>query len=351
MNGQRTIAIDCERMKYPYSGLYHYCFHLGRSLLETNRGDQIFCFYVPSSLENVFGDRCYLHQRSLHKFIFPSLKNIDVWHSTHQSTDYFPSDKGIKIVLTIHDLNYLYDDSKSHLKKKKFIEDVGKKIDRADALVCISEYTKADVERYFDISKKSCNVIYNGCNVEEINNLTTPSIIPNSQFLFTIGAITTKKNFHVLPSLLRDNDLTLIIAGITQSEEYKEKIIAEAKKYNVQDRVIFTGPVSENDKQWYLKNCAAFVFPSLSEGFGLPVVEAMYFGKPVFLSNLTSLPEIGGDAAYYFKNFDPDSMQKVLIEGLKDFEKNNLSEKVMQRAQQFSWRNSALKYHEVYNSL
>ena len=66
----------------------------------------------------------------------------------------------------------------------------------------------------------------------------------------------------------------------------------DGQKHNLQDRVICTGKISEFDKQYYLKHCTAFVFPSLREGFGIPPIEAMRFGKPVFISNNTSLPEV-----------------------------------------------------------
>jgi glycosyltransferase involved in cell wall biosynthesis len=176
----------------------------------------------------------------------------------------------------------MHNTNKTDKKKKKFLHEVEKKIKRASHVTFISSFTKEDVQQYIDLTNKPATVIYNGCNIEAINDLKEPLTAPQTPFLFTIGTITDKKNFHVLPVLLAGNDRLLIIAGITQSEAYKQLIIQEAIKYKVEKRVIFTGPITENDKQWYLKNCEAFVFPSLTEGFGLPVVEAMYFGKPIF---------------------------------------------------------------------
>ena len=148
-----------------------------------------------------------------------------------------------------------------------------------------------------------------------------------------------------MPALLAGNDRLLVIAGITQSELYKQKIIQEAIKHQVEKRVIFTGSISENDKQWYFKNCEAFVFPSLTEGFGLPVVEAM------FLSTHTSLPEIGGSVAYYFNSFDKEDMQQTIRQGLQHYHSTGASESVKARASLFSWKEAALKYLEVYRSL
>ncbi|RYG30374.1 MAG: glycosyltransferase [Chitinophagaceae bacterium] len=139
--------------------------------------------------------------------------------------------------------------------------------------------------------------------------------------------------------------------AVTNIKSYKNKIVDEAKKLGVSERIVFTGPISENDKQWYLVNCLAFAFPSLAEGFGAPVVEAMYFGKPVFLSDKTSLPEVGGDAAYYFKSFDPDAMKQVFEEGMAHYVHNNPRERIKNRASSFSWDATAQHYLNIYREL
>jgi glycosyltransferase involved in cell wall biosynthesis len=159
-----------------------------------------------------------------------------------------------------------------------------------------------------------------------------------------------KKNFHVLPSLLKAFDGELVITGIND-HIYKNDIIREARKHGVQDRLIFTGSVSENDKAWYYKHCEAFLFPSIAEGFGLPVIEAMYYGKPVFLSTYTSLPEVGGPHAYYFESFEPEAMRATLTKGLQHFAASNPVDAIRDWALQFSWEKAAGEYWQVYHSL
>src|SRR5690606_37805666 len=110
-----------------------------------------------------------------------------------------------------------------------------------------------------------------------------------------------------------------IISGNNQ-KEYGYEISKYITENSLQDKVILTGKVSDEAKQYYLENCTAFLFPSIREGFGLPPIEAMKFDKPVFLSNLTSLPEIGGDAAFYWDNFDPYYMKTFLFSKLNDFD-------------------------------
>ncbi len=351
-NSHPAIVVDCERMKYPHTGLYQFCLHLSNALIETNTNQQL-CFYTPPSAKTIFGTgQQYLTQHPLHKFSFPLLKNVSLWHCTYQGSAYFPFRKKVKKVLTLHDLNYIHDETKTGSKKKKFLAGVQRKIDASDAVVAISQFALTDAQAHLQLTGKPCSVIYNGCTIKEIASPATPAFAPQRPFLFSLGTITAKKNFHVLPRLLFNNDFLLVIAGITQSPAYKEKIRQEAMRLGVLDRVIFAGAVNETDKQWLLKNCSVFVFPSLAEGFGLPVVEAMYFGKPVLLSAAASLPEIGGGEACYFSSFGEEEMQRDLEVCLHRAQTDpSLKERLQQRARRFSWTEAALQYHRLYNEL
>ena len=132
----------------------------------------------------------------------------------------------------------------------------------------------------------------------------------------------------------------------------KKKIIQQAALHGVANRVKIIGPVSEQDKYWYYINCLAFLFPSLAEGFGAPAVEAMYYGKPTFLSTLTCLPEIGGNVAYYFHNFDPSSMQNEFEKGMHHYSSTNPKEAIINRTiYLFKWENAAAKYLKAYREM
>jgi glycosyltransferase involved in cell wall biosynthesis len=349
----KKILFDAERMKHPHTGLYHFCLHLGNALLNKIDVDkEEIDLFIPDNEKKNFKDNAnIIPLKSWHKFFLPNADKVDVWHATHQDTAYFPFNKEKAVVLTIHDLNYFHDKNKSEAKKNNFLAELQKKVNQSNHLTFISEYSLNDFKQYINIQHKPYTVIYNGCNIHEVEHLLEPTNKPNTPFIFTIGTITEKKNFHVLPALLHNNSYHLIIAGITQNEAYKKSILDEAVKYNVQDRIIFTGAISENDKQWYYKNCEAFVFPSLAEGFGLPVIEAMYFGKPVFLSTATSLPEVGGAAAYYFTSFEPSPMQQVFENGMCDYSNSNKTIQIKNQAAQFSWQKAADQYLEIYRSL
>ena len=349
----RQILIDCERMKNHYTGLHHFCYNLGSGLQKAiNPLSEQLTFFLPASEIGTFGnDQKYLLQKTWHKLLMPSLKEYAVFHATHQDTNYFPLRSRLPVVLTIHDINYIHSKSRNEKQKAFYIKQLKSKIDKAAHVVFISNYTKSDVMKYIDLAEKPVSTIYNGGGIAALQQLTAPAIVPTTSFYFTIGTIMEKKNFHVLPQLLCDNNNKLLIAGITQRESYKQEIINEAKKHGVADRVIFLGAVSENDKQWYIKNCEAFLFPSVAEGFGLPVVEAMNFGVPVFLSRHTSLPEIGGDVCYYFSSFEKEIMQDTIKKGLAHYNSTFAKDNIKKRANTFSWEKAAKQYLDVYRSL
>lgn len=334
------VFFDAERLKYPNTGLYHFCLQLGQAISKQFP----VTFFSPTG---ELSPRIPIH--FWNKWWLRPVSGAYIWHATHQDTEYFPTGSNARVVLTIQDLNYLHDARKSAAKKEKFKLQLQAKINRADYLVFISEYTQLDVQEHFELGNTPQRVIPNGCNLSEIPaDLPYPAMANGQPYLFAIGTIAEKKNFHVLPRLLVGNDRLLIMAGITQQAHYLEKIKQEAQDLGVSDRVIFAGAVTELDKMALYLHCEAFVFPSLAEGFGLPVVEAMHLGKPVFLSQFTSLPEVGGPEAYYFSDFEGASMRETLTKGLQDYHEHAKKQAIQAWSKQFDWSVAATSYLEVY---
>ena len=292
------IILDCDLMRYKDSGLYHYCLNLGvyvKKALDKDQAGRI-SFYVPSAEKKSFGPdaSCIIEKNWHEKFFKPFLWDCDIWHSPFQSGRILPkNNKHTKVLLTIHDLNCLYED-KPDKERIESLQKTQRLIDNSQAIVCISHHCKKDVLTHLDVKNKPVHVIHNGTHHVYIPPVKPGGYKPLKPFLFTMGYVNRKKNFHTLVPLLKDNDFDLIIAGKLDEQDYVNKMRLQATKLGVSERLHILGPVSEEDKAWYLKNCLAFMLPSLAEGFGAPVVEAMQFGKPIFLSNLTSLPEIGG---------------------------------------------------------
>jgi glycosyltransferase involved in cell wall biosynthesis len=346
-----SILVDLERMQYKHTGLYNFCYFLAMEMAQQVDDKQLqLCYYSPQQVIGMFGHNViYKNQHTLHKIFYSQLNKYNLVHSVHQDSAYFNQKINVPRVLTIHDLNFLYDDRKPSSKKELLLSRLEKKIMSAAHVVAISKFTLAELHKHFDLTNKPTSVIYNGCTINEVTHLVAPVYKPKRKFLFAIGVIMAKKNFHVLPCLLKHNDFELIISGVINDKVYAQEILHAAKKHGVADRVILTDAISNNDKNWYYKSCEAFVFPSISEGFGLPVIEAMYFEKPVLLSRATSLPEVGGNLAYYFDHFEPSHMQDVLARSLSHFNTNNaLPTMYKQHALQFNWNQAAKEYLEIY---
>src|SRR5690606_5748147 len=121
-----------------------------------------------------------------------------------------------------------------------------------------------------------------------------------------------------------------------------------AQQLGVANRVKILGAITDSEKYWLLKNCAAFCFPSLAEGFGLPVIEAMQFGTPVILSTATSLPEIGGPHALYLRDFSPESISQTSADFLNTTITPEMKARIIDWSMQFRWDIAAKKYWELY---
>lgn len=346
------IVFDCERMKYANTGLYYYCLNLWRALEQTISQEQ-FSVFAPTSSRSLFNPSVpMITQHSLQKFFMPSASPFQIWHSTYQSSQYLPRrNKKTKILLTIHDLNFLYED-KPEPKKKRCLARVQQNIDQSDAIVCISEFTKNDVLSYCDTSGKPIHVIYNGTNKLHLPSLGPRSYRPRTPFLFNIGAIKRTKNQHrILPLLQTNPALELILAGRHEDKEYAHFLRQYASELDVDERMHLVDEITEAEKSWYYHNCQAVVIPSLAEGFGLPVTEAMSVGKPVFLSGHTALPEIGKELAFYLHSFD--NIHEDFSAGMLHYGKavSQMEEAMKAYSATFCWEDAARKYRQVYQSL
>jgi len=353
MKERKSIVFDAERLKYPYTGLYTFCLSLGKALTELQTYHQIDpLFYVPSTAKGLFGSTAdYLIQKNTHKIFLPKPQNIALWHATHQQTDYFPFKTNIPVLLTVHDLNFLYDQTKNEKKKQKYLHDLQQKIKRATAIVTVSAFTADELAKNIDLGTKKPTIIYNGIDTQITDENHAPTYIPTKPFIFSIGTIVPKKNFHVLPQLLKNNNYELIIAGIVNDVEYKKQIIAEAQQLGVANRLQFTGTITDADKIWYYKHALCLAFPSLAEGFGLPVVEAMHWGTPLLLSQMGSIPEIAGDAGVYITHFEADHMQAQLAYLLQKASEPDYKDDLKNRAEKYTWQAAATKYMELYEEL
>ena len=342
-----SVGFDAEKIKHPNTGLNTFCYQLALALQQEGEtmDDADFKVYLPPIVKNYFGGNIKEH---IYRFYDRRLLFLPgrIWHQPFQGGKYFP--RGVhSTLLTIHDLNYLYEKGGKYREREERI--VQKRINRSDRIVAISEFTKNDILKNLDTQGKPIDVVYNGCSTYN-GEIIPPKEIPDRPFLFNVGTILPKKNVHVLPAILRGNDYLLYIAG--NHSNYEKEIWSKARKYGVENRIRIVGPVKEAEKHWYFKNCDAFLFPSIAEGFGLPVIEAMQYGKPCFLSRHTCLPEIGGDKAYYFNyEFDPDLMKQEFEEGMHHFTTQADRQTIIEHSQKYTWQKAAQAYWKIYREM
>lgn len=348
------IVIELERLRNPWSGLGQFCVHLGREILVAGeQSDDRYTLLAPPASEQYFGHGADMIQvKPKYKWFPPDLK-ADVWHCTHQDSQYLPRNSKTALLLTIHDLNFLERTDYPDWKKRLKLWQLQRRINRAQGLAYISRFAQEWAHAHLLIRQGTLEkVIYNGNNLDlTIAPAMRPEWMTEQPFFFSIG-IHPKKNYHsLLAALAAFPQYRWIIAG-ADSRHYQQQLKDTARALHVDHQLVITGPVSESEKNGLLAHCSGLLFPSLSEGFGLPVVEAMAMGKPVFLSRRTSLPEIGGPEAFYFDNETTEGVIQTIREGLANFANDpSKTARIKAHAAQFSWQKAASEYIQLYHEL
>jgi glycosyltransferase involved in cell wall biosynthesis len=356
---KKNILIDVERLKYPRSGIANVCISLIRGLDEKLCHFNYTLYGPEKNIPATQSDFKIINWKFWQKKIKINISSFSLIHVTHQLSDYFHSKKSNqKKVVTLHDLNFLHDKSSARKieKSKKLVQ---KNIGNADAIVCISEFVKNDFlkNKHLFILKNDVkvDVIYNGLTFPENENFSSDKKYEfiDRKFILNIGVLFPKKNQEVLLNLITGNERELVLITSSAKSEYKEIFLEKVKNLGLEKKVHILENVENREKYFLLQHCESYCHPSLAEGFGIPPVEAMYFGKPVFLSNLTSLPEIGGDLAFYFKDFSGDSMRKTYEDGIEKFnaDQENYITKLKERASKFGYKQMADSYEELYKIL
>lgn len=217
------------------------------------------------------------------------------------------SKRNIKYVVTIHDLIFkLHPEWYSGIDRMFYSEKMRQAIDKADAIIAISNQTKEDILDHFSVDENKIKVIYqswaNSYNTLKIDDIHVP-LLPKDYLLF-VGSFYERKNLkNVIWALADDRcrDIPLVVVG-NGKRRYKQMILELIQQTKLERQVLILDNVyDELLKQLYLR-AKAVIYPSLYEGFGLPVLEAWKCGKPVITSNNSSLKELGTKACYLLEN-------------------------------------------------
>lgn len=280
------------------------------------------------------------------------LGDFDIFHPTYYHK-YFLNHIGNKpFVLTFHDTT----NEKFHEQFPSLGGDMYELkqllLERATRVIAVSEYTKQEMLHYFDVDEHKVDVIYHGTAFTSIvPNGAAARVKTPSNFLLYVGNRADFKNFDffiksVKPLLSEHKELQVVCAGGKRFSADERRLLAEL---GIGERVMHHQ--IESDEMLYIlyQRALAFVFPSLNEGFGIPILEAFATGCPVVLSNASCFPEIASDAAVYFQPQDADS----ILHAVKEVVENQslralLAQKGKDRLRFFSGDQTAAKTLEVY---
>lgn len=285
---------------------------------------------------------------------------IDIVHSLHYI---FPIFVFAKKVIVIYDMTF-FNCPQYHVPAKvyffRFFIYLASFL--ADRIVADSKSSLDDFLQKFKVDRKKTRVIYLGkselfnpdLNTTRIENIKN-KYKTGEKYLLFIGTIEPRKNiknlilaFHRFS--LENNDYKLVIAG--KKGWYFQEVFRLPEKLGLNEKVIFTGFIDEEDKPYLIAAAKIFIYPSMYEGFGLPVLESLSCGVPTITSNISSLPEIAGDAALLINPASVDELYLNIKRLLSDeVLYARLKRKSIEQAKKFSWEKTAQETLEVYRSL
>jgi glycosyltransferase involved in cell wall biosynthesis len=372
------IGIDARPALNQRTGVGNYVYNLVQSLAKLNTNEEFVLF------SNSFKDRFNIEE-------FKELQNCSIRHSRYPNlalnllwkrfggnimqkltndsqvlhfTGQIPKNPGnLPSVATVHDLfNVKFPESVApefRVSRQAFARSL-KKIKK---IIAVSEYTKIDLINFLDIPKEKISVIHHGIETnsfpssadqDEINANIKNRFGGSGEYILCIGTLEPRKNYlktlEAFKIILKSfPDLKLVIAGGRgwQSDLIHQK----ASDLQLDSSVLFPGYVGYSDLPTLYKGASAFLFPSMYEGFGLPILEALSFNVPVAVSNVSSLPEIAGEAALKFDPNIPEDIAKQVIRLLEDSDlKENLKRLGNTRIKSFTWEETSKKTLDVYRS-
>lgn len=268
--------------------------------------------------------------------------------------------KGVKYVLTIHDLALCkfkgIGETSNVVKQKLFVRHSCR---IADKIAVVSECTKKDLMQFMQISEDKIVVCYNG-GAEAKNRVSDDTIKVTREkynitghYIFYLGTLEPRKNIltavKAFDALRKYEDIQFVISG-GKGWKY-HPVLDQINKSNYKEDIILTGYVTPEEKSALYSDAMLFVFPSIYEGFGIPILEAFSYGTPVITANNSSLAEVGGNAAFYIQNaLDVNelatAMYKVLHLDVPERERLRKSEQ--RQSQKFSWKESAYTMLHIF---
>lgn len=276
--------------------------------------------------------------------------NYNIIHSYFYSY-YFNSKFSCARILTIHDL--------MPRMKMYFGENWSKSVHWMDTIIADSEYTKSDIINSYNVSPDIIKVVYPGLFKLDVKDSGEIGVrirkIVEKPYIMTVSTLRAYKNmlglvkaFCLFKELNANTDINLIIVG---NNNKSNDVIKEIMNFCGERRdIIFTGYVTDDELVYLYKNSIATGFVSFYEGFGLPVLESLSYGKTVICSDQTSIPEVGGDAVEYCNPYDIESIENAIEKVvLNDNYRRELEKRALIQAAKFSYNKAAEETLKIYS--
>jgi len=359
------IGIDAnEANQANRVGVGQFAFNVISQLEKIDKKNKYFLYLKSSPLPDlpkerdgwsykVFGPSKLWTQIALPLKLFTQKEKLDVFFTpSHYSPRYSP----FPTVISIMDLwHHRHPEQFSQRDLYQLIKWEKYSIEKSSRIVTISEFSKSEILKFYHYPTDKITVAYPGFDkfdIKVIKDIRLVNVIKNKfkikhDYLLYLGTLQPKKNLEGLIEafkiLITNHQLpiTLVIAG-KKGWLYKE-IFDKVKSLGIENKVIFTDFIKEDDKPYLISGAKAFVLPSFYEGFGIPVLEAMSLGVPTVISKEGSLPEVGGEAAVYFDPYDLKDMASALrlVLGLNMKGRDEIIEEGFRQAKLFSWAKCA----------
>ena len=268
----------------------------------------------------------------------------DVFHALNQRVD---RRIGRRVVSTFHDLFVMTGEYSTADFRRRFEKQARLAERNSDMIIAVSQFTANQVHQLLGVARSRIRVIGHGVH--------TPRIAARAEekMVLTVGAIQLRKNtarlveaFEAMPQ-----DWVLVLAGAPSGYE-ADRILARIESSRAKQRIHVAGYVSAEELELLYARAAIFAFPSLDEGFGIPVLEAMAHGVPVLTSNCSALPEVAGEAALLVNPKNVDEIAAALLELAANSERRDrLAKAGRARAESFTWQRAASETYAVYQEL
>jgi glycosyltransferase involved in cell wall biosynthesis len=364
------IAIDARGVNwYSGTGIGTYTSQIIKHMLRNDINNSYLLYWWGENYKTLYNNNVSIsmaskkHRKFFEEQFFPqSLKsnNIDVYHIPQNGIG-MPQKKTCNYISTIHDLiPYIMPETVGKGYLKRFITAMPQIVQNSDTIITVSEFSKKDIIKIFNVEENKIKVTplaaedyFKPIDLEKSNYYIKANYNIDYNYILYIGGFSPRKNvralliaFSRLYKHLSKNYKILILGSANDEHSY---LISLCESLNISDKVIFTGYVPYEALPYFYNSCSVFVYPSLYEGFGLPPLEAMSCGVPVITSNISSIPEVVGDAALLINPFDTEELKNALERVLESKAlSDELSTKGYNRSKMFNWEKTAAQTLKIY---